>query len=249
MLCHLSLCFPPVAAACSFCHFLGHGFPACRHGGFRWTCHFLHGLWLALPCFGNQGLFLPGRRIASGPLSDCSGLPAVGRCWLTTGRIDTVMPHRRRNILRSFRDRHLGSLLCLACQLPLPLPPEGGFCFALCRRKGVGCPGQNFPGGSLRQAGSLFIGGFLAGPLPVPLPPQYRTDRAVLSGSVCCALLPGRLLPGFYPVYFLSLSDIQYFQHLQSRKICPNLGRIQSHKSSLKLLKIRPNLGQISLKL
>lgn len=61
----------------------------------------------------------------------------------------------------------------------------------------MGSIGQDFPGGSLRQAGSLFIGGFITGLLPIPLPLEKRTDRAVLCGCFCHTFLPGRLLPGF----------------------------------------------------
>ncbi len=118
-------------------------------------------------------------------------------------------------IFSRFRSSCFRGFPCLFCHGFLPLLPECGFCLALGHCENTGSIRQNFSGCLLRQTGGTFVGSLLTtGALLLPLPLKYRTECALLCGYFGNLPFPGRVLPGFYLVVFLSLPDIRYFQHL-----------------------------------
>lgn len=144
-----------------------------------------------------------------------------------------------RGILSRFRSSCFWGFPCLFCRGFLPLLPESGFCLAPGRCEGTGSIRQDFPGCLLRQTGGTFVGSLLitGGPL---FPPslKYRTESAVFCGNFGNLPFPGRVLPSFYLVVFISLPDIRYCQHL------PYGNLSQAGTNSLNF-DIRPSLGQI----
>lgn len=147
---------------------------------------------------------------------------------ITNGCIYTVMLNRWRNRIRRFRGRCFWSFLRLACQLFLPLSPEGGFCFDLCRRKSMGSIGQDFPGGSLRQAGSLFIGASSLGSCRFLC--RWRSAQIGRCFAGAFATPFGR--GAFFLVFSLSCSSrcrISGIINTSQRECRPKLGQILAH--------------------
>lgn len=118
-------------------------------------------------------------------------------------------------IFSRFRSSCFRGFPYLFCHGFLPLSPESGFCLAPGRCEGTRSIRQGFSGCLLRQIGGTFVGSLLiTGALLLPLPLKYRAECALFCRYFGNLPFPGRVLPGFYLVVFLSLPDIRYCQHL-----------------------------------